>query len=187
MTLNSKPPTDTELVLMLTQGKDVELGFRFLLQKYQKKVYWQVQKMVLSHEDANDLTQDIFIKIWQNLNKFRSEAQLSTWIFRIAHNETLNFIAKNKKNSSSSIENLQIEGGSRADEIDLNGEEIQNLLKKAILTLPEKQRAVFNLKYYDEMTYEQISEITDTSVGALKASYHLAVKKIEAFLNNETM
>lgn len=139
--------------------------------------------MVIDHDDANDLTQEVFIKIWKNLDKFREESRLFTWIYRIATNECLNFLSKKKRKFFVPIHDVAGELASKIDEGHLiNGDEIQIRLQKAILSLPEKQRAVFNMKYFDELKFDEIAEITGTSVGALKASYHLAVKKIEKFV-----
>ena len=161
-------------------------GFNLLVKTYQERVYWHIRKMVIDHDDANDVTQEIFVKIWKNLDKFREDAKLFTWIYRIATNECLNFLNKQKKRTmvpledSSAVMSSSIEAGS-----DIDGEEIQLILQKAILTLPDKQRAVFNMKYFEELKFDEIAEITGTSVGALKASYHLAVKKIEKFINGD--
>ena len=139
--------------------------------------------MVIDHDDADDLVQESFLKIWKNINSFREDAQLYTWIYRIATNECLNFLRKKKNRYFIPIHDVSKELASKLDSGNLmDGDEINVRLQKAILKLPDKQRMVFNMKYFDEMKYEEISEITDTSVGALKASYHHAVKKIEEFL-----
>jgi RNA polymerase sigma factor (sigma-70 family) len=140
--------------------------------------------MVVNHDDADDITQDTFIKVWQGLKNFNGDAKLYTWLYRIASNEAISFINKRKKQNQVSLDDVSPEqleqfAASPMVEADL----IQQKLHRAILTLPEKQRLVFNLKYFDEMTYDEISEVTETSVGALKASYHIAVKKIEENLN----
>ncbi len=161
-------------------------GFRLLLGQYQERIYWHVRKMVIDHDDANDVTQEIFVKIWKNLDKFREDSKLFTWIYRIATNECLNFLNKKKRRSIIPLEegtselSTQLDAGSH-----ISGDEIQLILQKAILTLPDKQRAVFNMKYFDELKFDEIADITGTSVGALKASYHLAVKKIEKFINGD--
>lgn len=139
--------------------------------------------MVIDHDDADDLVQEVFVKIWKNIDGFREEAQLYTWIYRIATNECLNFLRKKRKRFFLPIHDLQddltqkLESGSY-----ISGDDIQVKLQKALLTLPDKQRLVFNMKYFEEMTYDDIAEITGTSVGSLKASYHHAVKKIELYL-----
>ncbi len=139
--------------------------------------------MVIDHDDADDLTQEIFVKVWKNLDRFREDSSLFTWIYRIATNECLNFLKKKKRRFFLPIHDVTNELTQKVDDGDnVDGDEIEILLQKAILTLPEKQRVVFNLKYFDELKFEEIAAITDTSVGALKASYHHAVKKIEKFV-----
>lgn len=156
-----------------------------LVRAYQQRVYWHVRKMVIDHDDADDLTQEIFIKIHKYIDSFREDSQLFTWIYRIATNECLSFLNRKKKRFFLPIEDVTQQLATKIDkDPDLNGDEIQKRLQKAILQLPAKQRLVFNMKYFDDLPYEQISEITDTSVGALKASYHHAVKKIEEFLGD---
>ena len=148
------------------------------------RLYWQIRRMVLSHDDANDVLQNTFIKAWDNIEYFRAEARLSTWLYRIAFNECLNFINKKRAHDQLSIDDADKEAlGKLESDPYFDGDETQLLLQKAIHTLPEKQRIVFNLKYFDEMKYEDMSDIIGTSVGALKASYHHAVKKITDFLN----
>ncbi|HCC93079.1 MAG TPA: RNA polymerase subunit sigma-70 [Flavobacteriaceae bacterium] len=167
-------------------NKDWEQAFKLLVKDYHQRVYWQIRRMVLIHEDADDIAQNVFIKIYQNLNSFKNESKLSTWIFRITYNETINFIHKNAKEQNVSFEDysMNIADDLSTDEY-FTGDEIELKLQKAISSLPEKQRVVFMMKYYDEMKYEQISEISGTSVGALKASYHHAVTKIKEFLEDE--
>ncbi|MGV0935817.1 RNA polymerase sigma factor [Empedobacter falsenii] len=167
-------------------NKDWEQAFKLLVEDYHQRVYWQIRRMVLIHEDADDIAQNVFIKIYQNLNSFKNESKLSTWIFRITYNETINFIHKNAKEQNVSFEDysMNIADDLSTDEY-YTGDEIELKLQKAIASLPEKQRVVFMMKYYDEMKYEQISEILGTSVGALKASYHHAVTKIKEFLEDE--
>ncbi|MDH0660290.1 MULTISPECIES: RNA polymerase sigma factor [Empedobacter] len=167
-------------------NKDWEQAFKLLVKDYHQRVYWQIRRMVLIHEDADDIAQNVFIKIYQNLNSFKNESKLSTWIFRITYNETINFIHKNAKEQNVSFEDysMNIADDLSTDEY-FTGDEIELKLQKAIASLPEKQRVVFMMKYYDEMKYEQISEISGTSVGALKASYHHAVTKIKEFLEDE--
>ena len=169
---------------ILEQLKDRTLrnsAFSFVVKKYSPKIYWHIRNMVLSHDDANDLVQDTFVKAWNNLDSFRGDSQISTWLYRIAINETLAFLKK-KQLETVPIDN---ENHDFADTIESDayfcGNKADALLRKAIATLPEKQRLVFNMKYFEEMKYEEISAILDTSVGALKASYHIAVKKIEEY------
>ena len=178
--------TDAELLEKFANPETRNYGFNLLVRKYQQKVYWLIRKMVIDHDDANDLTQETFIKVWQALPNFRGDAQVYTWIFRIATNECLNFLNKKKRRFFLPIGDIENELSNKLDEDPgLSGDEIQLKLQKAILTLPDKQRLVFNLKYFEEMKYEVMAEITGTSVGALKASYHHAVKKIEDFLNKD--
>ncbi len=158
-------------------------GFGRLVSEYSERLYWQIRKMVLSHDDANDILQDVFIKAWTNLENFRGEAKLTTWLYRIAINESITFLNKKRSQNNISIDDddaflLNI---IESDEY-FDGDEAQKMLQKAILTLPDKQRLVFQMKYFEEMKYEEMSDILGTSVGALKASYHHAVKKIEKIL-----
>lgn len=159
-------------------------GFNLILKTYQERVYWHVRKMVIDHDDAADLTQEVFVKVWTNLHKFREDSSLFTWIYRIATNESLNFLQKKKRRHMLRLSDVSTELATKIDESNLiSGDEIQLKLQKALLKLPDKQRAVFNMKYYDEMKFTEIADITGTSVGALKASYHIAVKKIETMLS----
>ncbi len=175
---------DKELLTKLRNPDTRNYGFNLLVREYQKRVYWHVRKMVIDHDDADDLTQEVFIKVHRHLDNFREDSQLFTWIYRIATNECLSFLQRKKRRfflpigdvEGDLISKLQTTPGLSADEIQLK-------LQKALLKLPDKQRMVFNMKYFDDLPYEQISKITDTSVGALKASYHHAVKKIEEFLS----
>jgi len=176
---------DAIILQKFAESNTREEAFGILLDKYQQKIYWHVRRFVLDHDDANDLVQDIFIKVWKNLDKFRADAQLYTWIYRIATNECITFLNKKKQNLNISLDDES--SGFLADTLTetsyFNGDQAQIRLQEALLTLPDKQRLVFNMKYFDDLKYEEISEIVGTSVGALKASYHLAVKKIERFLS----
>jgi RNA polymerase sigma factor (sigma-70 family) len=160
-------------------------AFHMLVNKYQKRVYWQVRRIIIDHDDANDVVQNVFIKVWKNLANFKEASSLYTWLYRIATNESLTFLKQKKANMYVPFDSVS-RSLSRKLEDDpyFTGEAIQKKLQQAILKLPEKQRIVFNMKYYDEVKYEQMSEMLNTSVGALKASYHHAVKKIEGFLRN---
>jgi len=161
-------------------------AFSVIVRTYQERLYWHIRKMVLSHEDANDVLQNAFMKAWNGLDGFRGESQISTWLYRIATNETLTFLTNKRMRNQSSIDDVEeaLLQNLKADNY-FNGNEIQLKLQKAILTLPEKQRLVFNMKYFDDITYDQMEAILGTSVGALKASYHFAVKKIEKLLSEE--
>ncbi|MES2426720.1 MAG: sigma-70 family RNA polymerase sigma factor [Bacteroidota bacterium] len=179
-------PTQVEDAEILSQFQDERTrnaAFNLLLNKYQQKIYWHVRRMVIDHDDADDLVQDVFIKVWKNLAGFRNDSQLYTWMYRIASNECITFLNKKKQRNNISIEDEAYNlADTLADSSYFNGDAAQKKLQNAILTLPEKQRLVFNMKYYDDMKYEEMSQVLGTSVGALKASFHLAVKKIEAIL-----
>jgi RNA polymerase sigma factor (sigma-70 family) len=176
---------DRELLEKLHSDESRNYGFNLLVRKYQERIYWHIRKMVIDHDDADDLVQDTFLKVWKNIGSFRQDAQLYTWIYRIATNECLNFLRKKRSKFFLPINDVENELSRKLESSDsIDGSEIQIKLQKALLKLPDKQRLVFNMKYYDEMKYEEISEITNTSVGSLKASYHYAVKKIEDFLSN---
>lgn len=178
--------SDQQILEQISSPFTREIGFRHLIETYQRKVYHVIRRMVIIHEDADDLTQNTFIKAYRNLDKFEGNAAIFTWLYRIATNEALSFLEKKKKRFFFSIDDHQEKMESYLDQQgNLNGDEIQIRLQKALLKLPEKQRLVFHLKYQEELTYEQMSEITGTSVGALKASYHHAVKKIEQFVLSE--
>lgn len=174
---------DSELLTMFQDESKRQEAFSILLKKYQQKIYWHIRRMVIDHDDADDIAQDVFIKVWKNINSFRQDSQLYTWIYRIATNECITFLNKKKNYLNVSYEELaeKLEDSLNDDNY-FSAEAIQKKLQKAILTLPEKQRLVFNMKYYDDLKFQEISDILGTSVGALKASYHLAVKKIENFL-----
>jgi RNA polymerase sigma-70 factor, ECF subfamily len=168
------------------EDRHYESAFKLIVKEFHQLIYWQIRRMVLIHEDADDITQNVFIKIYQNLSNFKNESKISTWIFRITYNETINYINKNAKERNVSFEDYSIDVVDQlsSDEY-YSGDEIDLKLQKAIASLPEKQRTVFLMKYFDELKYEQISEILGTSVGALKASYHHAVSKIKQFLEVE--
>lgn len=179
--------SDHELLEMYRQGDKKHYAFNLLVRKYQKRLYWHIRKLVISHDDSDDILQNTFLKVWQGLDKFRNDAQLFTWLYRIATNEALSHISKEKrKYSAQSIDDNEnhIVNTLESDSF-FDGDEIQIKLQKAILTLPKKQRLVFNMKYFDEMKYEEMSEILKTSTGALKASFHHAVKKIEKYLESD--
>lgn len=171
---------DKDLIEKIQNPDTRNYGFNLLVREYQERIYWHVRKMVIDHDDSDDLVQDIFIKVWKNLDKFREDSKLYTWIYRIATNECLNFLNKKKNKFFLPINDVAEELSTKIDSgSHISGDEIQMKLQKALLKLPNKQRLVFNMKYFDEMKFTDISEITGTSVGALKASYHIAVKKIE--------
>ncbi|HLW50104.1 MAG TPA: RNA polymerase sigma factor [Sphingobacteriaceae bacterium] len=163
-----------------------EEAFTLLLKKYQQKLYWHIRRLVIDHDDADDIVQDVFIKIWKNLDKFREDAQLYTWLYRIATNECITFLNKKKQRNQVSLEdeNSAYLADTLKDSSHFNGNRAQQKLQEAILTLPDKQRLVFNMKYFEDLKYDEMSTILGTSVGALKASYHLAVKKIEQYFHD---
>ena len=174
---------DAEILRKFQDEKTRNEAFNLLLKKYQQKLYWHIRRMVIDHDDADDLIQDTFVKVWKNLPGFRSDAQLYTWMYRIATNECITFLNKKKQKNNIPLDDVAYElADTLADSNYFNGDQAQMKLQQAILTLPEKQRLVFNMKYYEDMKYEEMSEVLGTSVGALKASFHLAVKKIESCL-----
>lgn len=160
-----------------------EKGFRFLVEEYSPKLYWHIRRLVILHEDADDALQNTFINVWRNIGKFRNESSVYTWMYTIATNEALAILSKRKKNSAIPLDSLEnYFSYSQEGDSFFDGDEIQIKLQNAILQLPEKQRIVFNMKYFDEMPYNEMSKVLNTSEGALKASYHHAVKKIEKLL-----
>lgn len=178
---------DSVILEKFSQENTRHEAFNLLLNKYQQKIYWHIRRLVIDHDDADDLVQEVFIKVWKNLSNFRNDAQLFTWLYRIASNESITFLNRKKIRNSISLdeENGKNLAETLADSPYFDGNAAQLSLQKALLTLPEKQRLVFNMKYFDDLKYEEISEILGTSVGALKASFHIAVKKIEKILLQE--
>lgn len=175
---------DVEIITQFREESSRNFAFNQLVRKYQERVYWLARRIVIEHEDANDICQNSFIKIWKALENFKGEAQLFTWIYRIATNESLSFLKSKKNKAAFSFDDyVEILGNKLESDVYYDGDEIQKKLQKAILKLPEKQALVFNMKYFEELKYEEMSAILDTSVGALKASYHHAVKKIEDYLS----
>lgn len=174
--------TDREIIDLYRNGGQQQ-AFNEIVKAYSERLYWHVRSVVGSHDDTDDLLQDIFIKIWAALPSFRGEAQLFTWIWRIATNEALNFLKKNRRNSVSSIEDMSDAISRIPDEnAPLDGDEAQRLLSVAVSKLPPIQRAVFSMRYYDELKYEEISDILGSSVSSLKASYHFAYEKVKDYL-----
>ncbi|HTN38592.1 MAG TPA: sigma-70 family RNA polymerase sigma factor [Arachidicoccus sp.] len=176
---------DGELLRLFKQENTRERAFTDIIKKYQEKLYWHVRRMVIHHEDANDVLQNVFIKVWKALENFREDSQLYTWLYRIATNESLTFLDQQKRKSSVSFDDVESGLSNRIKADDgFDAKKLEWKLQLAIQQLPEKQRLVFNLRYYDEMPYEEMSRVLDTSEGALKASYHHAAKKIEDFIRN---
>ena len=177
--------SDKEMIDMLQDPHTRREGFAVLERQYSEPLYWKVRRIVLNHEDANDVLQNAFLKIWNNLDTFQGKSALSTWLYRIAINEALDFVRR-QKNVNSATVSTEDEPGVAArlmgDDY-FDGDEAQARLQEAVARLPEVQRTVFTLKYFDELKYSEISKILDTSEGALKASYHLAVKKITEYLH----
>ena len=176
---------DTELLLQFRDPETREKGFTSIIRKYQEKLYWHIRRMVITHDDANDVLQNVFIRVWNGLGNYREDAKLYTWLYRIATNECLTYLEQQKRKSAVPLSDVE-EGLSNrvvADKF-FDANKLEWKLQLAIQKLPEKQRVVFNLRYYDEMPYEEMSKVLETSQGALKASYHHAVKKVEEFILN---
>ena len=172
------------IIEQIKSGIDVDKGFRILVKMHQEKLYWHIRGIMKSHEETNDVMQNTFIKVFKNISNFKGSSKFYTWLYRIATNESLNQLHKNKRNGTSSLDDnraiiAKINAEPEFDEI-----KAQDIFQNALDTLPEKQRLVFNMKYFDEMTYKDISEVLETSVGGLKASFHHAVKKIEAYVKS---
>lgn len=179
------PYNEREVLLLLQDESTQRKGFEMIVSQYSEQLYWQIRRMVLSHDDANDLLQNTFIKAWMNIDYFRAEAKLSTWLYRIALNECITFLNKQRAVNMVAIDDPEAAVVQKLESDPyFSGDEAQLILQKALQSLPEKQRMVFNLKYFQEMKYEEMSDIFGTTVGALKASFHHAVKKIEKFLEN---
>lgn len=176
---------DKELLYQFKQTPEKERAFTAIIKKYQEKLYWHIRRIVIDHDDANDILQNMFIKVWNSLNNFREDSQLYTWLYRIATNECLTFLEQQKRRSSVSLSDVE-SGLSNKIKADTNfdSNKLEWKLQLAIQQLPEKQRVVFTLRYYDEMPYEEMSRVLETSEGALKASYHHAAKKIEDYILN---
>jgi RNA polymerase sigma factor (sigma-70 family) len=172
--------TDLEIVkLYRTKGQE-ESAFKALLASYQERLYWHIRRLIVDHDDTDDVLQNVFIKVWKALPEFRSESGLYTWLYRIATNEALSFLKQRSLKQARHVDDPEMIALERLEaDSDFDGDEIQRKLFAILETLPKKQRLVFQMKYFDDMKYQEISEILDTSVGALKASYHHAVKKIE--------
>ena len=176
---------DKDLLYQFKNADTKEQGFTTIIKKYQEKLYWHIRRMVIDHEDANDVLQNVFIKVWNGLTNFREDSQLYTWLYRVATNECLTFLEQQKKRNSISFSDVENGLGNKLrSDTNFDANRLEWKLQLGIQKLPEKQRLVFNLRYYDEMPYEEMSRILETSEGALKASYHHAAKKIEEFILN---
>jgi len=183
--MSQVPDENPQLIERLRNPQTCREAFGEVIRTYTEPLYWQIRRMVQEHEDANDLLQNTFMKAWQSLENFRGDARLSTWLYKIAINESITFLDKERRRQNISLDSQEaaLINTIESDE-NVDGDELAKKLRIAIASLPEKQRLVFNMKYFDEMKYEDMSAILGTSVGALKASYHLAVKKIEQFFND---
>lgn len=171
-----------QLTARLRDPATVRQAFNDVIRTFSEPLYWQIRRLVNKHDDANDILQNTFLKAWGSLENFRGEAKLSTWLYKIAINESLSFLERERRRANMSLDDQEAAmAASIAAEPDIDGDDLAKRLREAIASLPEKQRIVFNMKYFDDMKYEDMSEILGTSVGALKASYHLATKKIEQF------
>lgn len=178
--------SEDQLIQRLQDDKTSQEAFKELLSLYKERLYWHIRNMVKNHEDTHDVLQNTFLKIYRNIDKFRGESQLFSWMYRIATNEAISFLnkqAKRQQISSEELQNQLIEN--LESDVYFEGDEIQLKLQKAVATLPERQQQVFNMKYFQELKFREIAEILETSEGALKASYHIAVKKIEEFLKSD--
>ena len=176
---------DQELLELFRNPATKEQAFTGIVKKYQEKLYWHIRRMVVSHDDADDVLQNMFIKVWKGLENFREDSQLYTWLYRIATNESLTFLNQQKKRKAITIDDDENGLSNKLkSESNFDANKLEWKLQLGIQSLPEKQRLVFNLRYYDEMPYEEMSRVLDTSEGALKASYHHAAKKIEEFILN---
>jgi RNA polymerase sigma factor (sigma-70 family) len=175
--------SDRELLDLYKKDDSRHYAFNMLVMKYREKIYWHIRRMVIDHNDSDDLVQNVFIKVWRNLDGFREESRLYTWIYRIATNECMSFLKKKRTRFFLPLHDVEHELEQKVNaDPGLSGDMIQLKLQQAVLTLPERQRVVFNMRYYDEMTYEEISEVLGVTVGALKASFHHAAKKIEEYV-----
>ncbi len=177
--------SEKEIISLINEDSTRREGFEGLVNKFSEPLYWHIRRIVVSHEDSDDVLQNTFIKVWLNIDTFRGDSKLSTWLYRIAVNEALLFIRQNKEKYNIAIDDpdLGIENSLKSDPY-FCGDELDMHLQKAILSLPDRQRVVFTMRYYDELMYREIAEILDITEGALKASYHHAVKKIEEYIKN---
>jgi RNA polymerase sigma-70 factor (ECF subfamily) len=177
--------TEEQLIAGLKDEKTKKEAFRNLVAVYKQRLYWHIRKIVLNHDDADDILQNTFIKVWRNIDSFRAESGLYTWLYRIATNESLTFLSQKKRKMMGTEEEINdyLIENIRTDPY-FSGDEIQRKLQEAIALLPEKQRLVFNMRYFDDIKYQDMEKILETSAGALKASFHHAVKKIEEYLRS---
>jgi len=180
---NATEYSDKELMGLFRIPESCEKAFNLIVKKYQEKLYWHIRKLLIDHNDTDDILQNTFIKVWAGLENFREDSALYTWLYRVATNEALSFLKSKKRRFLVPLVDVEKQLASTLENDGyFNGDELQLTLQKALLILPEKQRVVFNMKYFDEMKYEDMAAILETSVGALKASFHHAVKKIEKYI-----
>jgi RNA polymerase sigma-70 factor (ECF subfamily) len=174
---------DKEIISLILKESTVHKGFKLLVGQYQQQLYWQIRKMVIVHDDADDVLQNVFIKIFKGIRTFKGDSKLSTWMFRIAYNESITFLTKKAKNLQLSSQELQeyLTNNLEADAY-FTGDEIEKKLKQALAQLPDRQREVFNLRYYDDLKFKDIALILDLTEGAVKSTYHIAAKKVEQFI-----
>lgn len=178
--------TEQILIKKLKDPKTLHSAFKELVSIYKERLYWHIRKIVINHNDTDDVLQNTFIKVFKNINQFKEESKLYSWMYRIATNEALSFIKqKAKKHNTTTAEIQQQQINNLTTDIYFDGDNAQLQLQKAIASLPQKQQLVFNMKYFDALKYSEIAAVLDTSVGALKASYHIAVKKIEHYINTQ--
>lgn len=175
---------DSEIIELMNNNQSQNKGLRLLMDTYQSRLYWHIRRLVVEHETAQDVLQDTFVKVYQNFHQYKGKSSLFTWLYRIATNEALQQLNKMKKMQTIGEEAGYYLQNIVANNIESDAEEIQKLLQKAIQTLPEKQKLVFNMRYYDDLPYEEMSEILDMEIGTLKTNYHYAKKKIEDFIKN---
>jgi RNA polymerase sigma factor (sigma-70 family) len=184
MTKTTQEYSDKELIALFRKIESREYAFNLIVRNYQEKLYWHIRKLLIDHHDTDDTLQNTFIKVWSALENFREDSSLFTWLYKIATNEALSFLNNKKRRFLLPLIDVESQLAKKLENDEyFDGDELQMKLQKALLTLPEKQRVVFNMKYFDEMKYEEMAEILETSVGALKASFHHAVKKIEKYID----
>jgi RNA polymerase sigma-70 factor (ECF subfamily) len=177
--------TDQQIIDLCRSSQTRERGFRILVGQYKSKIYWHVRRIIYDHDDANDVTQQVFVKIWKGLDEFRGDSMLFSWIYRIATNESLNYLKRIKSHEMVPLENVTSWLENRVEHEEITGDEIERRLHKALAKLPEKQRLVFNMKFFEDLKFREISDILKVTEGSLKASYHYAVKKIEDSLTHD--
>ncbi|OYT11088.1 MAG: RNA polymerase subunit sigma [Bacteroidetes bacterium 4572_112] len=177
--------TDDQIIELCRSSRTRERGFRILLSQYKERIYWHIRRILYDHDDANDVVQNVFIKVWKSLDSFRGDSKLYSWIYRIATNESLNYIRKMKKHKGTSIDDVEFLLSAPDTNELMTGDVIEQKLYKALATLPEKQRLAFNMKYFDHLKYKEIAAILGVSEGTLKANYFHAVRKIEKLLTDD--